>query len=221
MNGSPGGLTAHVVIRYPSLTVDVRLEVAPGEVVGVTGPNGAGKTTLLRAIAGLEAIDGGRIEIAGRVVDDPAASLHVPPARRRVGVLFQDHRLFPHLSAVDNVAFPLRAQGVERREARRRAAEWLGRVGLDGHDGHRPHQLSGGQSQRVALARVLAQGPDVLLLDEPLAAIDAASRAPLRAELARQLGAFAGPTVLVSHHDADLDALARRTLHMSAGQFTS
>jgi molybdate transport system ATP-binding protein len=211
-------LNARVVIRYPRLTIDVTLLVDAGEVVGVSGPNGAGKTTVLRAVAGLEAIDDGRIAIGGVVVDEPGAGLHVPPARRHVGLVFQDHRLFPQMTALENIAFGMRAAGVERPEARRRAQEWLDRVGLTGLADHRPGMLSGGQSQRVALARALAAEPDVLLLDEPLAAIDASSRDALRDELRRHLASFPGPVLLVSHLAADLEALTTRTIAMAEGR---
>src|SRR5205085_7876386 len=128
--------------------------------------------TILRALAGLQPIDRGRITINGRVVDDSAADVLVAPQDRRVGVVFQDYRLFAHLSALDNVAFGLRCRGTSRPEARRTAREWLERLDVADHAGHRPAALSGGQAQRVALARALATEPDVLLLDEPLAAID-------------------------------------------------
>ena len=125
-------LDATVQVARGSLELDVRLAVAPGEVVAVLGPNGGGKTTLLRALAGFEPLDGGRIVLDERVLDDPAADVLVEPRRRSCGLLFQDHLLFPHLSVLDNVAFGLRSVGVGRDEARRRAREWLAVVGLDG-----------------------------------------------------------------------------------------
>ncbi len=140
--------------------------------MAVVGPNGAGKSTLLRALAGLVPIERGRVLIDGQLVDDTASNLHLPPEDRHVGVVFQDHLLFANLSVLENIAFGLRARHVPRAEARRRAAEWLERVGLPEFAAARPRELSGGQAQRVALARALATEPALLLLDEPLAAVD-------------------------------------------------
>ncbi|MDQ1382650.1 MAG: molybdate transport system ATP-binding protein, partial [Actinomycetota bacterium] len=144
-----------------SLTAD--LSVGDGEILAVLGPNGAGKTTLLRALAGLLPIDEGRISIDGTVVDDPAADVFVPPERRPVGVVFQDYLLFEHLSALDNVAFGLREQGVRRADARNRAYQLLAEVGAQEWSDVRPNAMSGGQAQRVALARALATEPRLLL----------------------------------------------------------
>ena len=173
------------------LHVELDVEVADGEVLAVLGPNGAGKSTLLRVLAGLLAPDGGRVEVDGEPWDDVAAGVHLPPHRRRLGMVFQDHLLFPHLSVADNVAFGLRTRGAGRREARAVAAEWLARVELADLGGRRPGELSGGQAQRVALARALAGEPALLLLDEPLSALDARTRLTVRAELRRHLGEFA------------------------------
>jgi molybdate transport system ATP-binding protein len=211
-------LAASVVVRRGTLTVDVDLQVDDGEVLAVLGPNGAGKSTLLRVLAGLLPPDGGRVTVDGATWDDVAAGVHVPAHRRALGMVFQDNLLFPHLSVLDNVAFGLRTRGVRTALARARGAEWLARVGLDGLGGRRPGQLSGGQAQRAALARALAWEPAVLLLDEPLSALDARTRLTVRAELRRHLGQFGGSTVLVTHDPVDAMALADRVLVVEEGR---
>jgi len=213
-------LEAHVVRALGPLALDATLEVADGETVAVLGPNGSGKTTVLRCLAGLLPLDAGRVVLDGEVLDDPAAGVLVPPEQRPVGVVFQDHLLFPHLSALENVAFGLRARGTAKATARRRAAAWLERVGLGDHAGHRPDALSGGQAQRVALARALATDPRLLLLDEPLAALDARTKGQVRRELRDHLGGFAGMRVLVTHDPVDAYALADRVVVLEAGRVT-
>ncbi|SEN58799.1 ABC transporter ATP-binding protein [Nonomuraea pusilla] len=209
---SGGGLRARLVVTRPAFTLDVALEVAPGEVVALLGPNGAGKTTALRALAGLVALSpGGEISLDGR-------ALHAVPAERRpVGMVFQDYLLFPHLSALDNVAFGPRCRGASKAEARRAAAALLERVGLAAHAAARPRQLSGGQAQRVALARALAVRPRLLLLDEPLAALDAHTRLEIRSQLRRHLADFDGATVLVTHDPLDAMVLADRLVVVEEG----
>ena len=208
---------ARIVVGYPNLTVEVNLEADRGDIVGIVGPNGAGKSTVLRAIAGLQPLDDGRITIASTVVDDPSKGVLVAAAQRRVGVVFQDYRLFPHLSAQDNVAFGLRCRGMTRRAARSAALEWLERVDLIDHRDHKPAALSGGQAQRVALARSLATVPDVLLLDEPLTAIDPGARQRIREDVARYLHGFRGATILVSHDHDDIRALTTRAVVLAKG----
>ncbi len=211
-------LRARVVVRRPRVTLDVDLEVAPGEVVGLLGPNGAGKSTLLRALAGLVALDEGRTTLGARVLDDPASGTRVPPEERPVGMVFQDLRLFPTLSAADNVAFGLRARRVGRAAARHAAVAWLARVGLADRAGSRPAELSGGQAQRVALARALAPEPDLLLLDEPLSALDVATRAEVRRDLRAHLAAFAGPVLVVTHDPVDALTLTDRLVVLEGGR---
>ena len=201
-------LEARLVLAHEAFTLDIELVVGAGSVVALVGPNGAGKTTTLRAIAGLAPLQQGEIRIAGRIVDAPAQNTFVPPERREVGVMFQDYLLFPHLSAVDNVAFGLRARGVSRSDARVRGREWLARLDIADRADAKPAQLSGGQAQRVALARALAIAPEVLLLDEPLAALDAGARDEVRRDLARHLGDFPGAVVVVSHDPVDAAVLA-------------
>ena len=211
-------LEASIGLEVGALEVDVTLDVAPAETVAIIGPNGAGKSTVLRVLAGLLPIERGCISIDGEVVDDPVTGAFRPPERRSVGVVFQDYLLFPHLSALENVAFGLRARGAPRGDARRHAAEWLERVGLADHRAHRPGALSGGQAQRVALARALATAPRLLLLDEPLAALDAGVRAEVRRDLRRHLGSFTGMRVIVTHDPVDAYALADRVAVMDAGR---
>ena len=193
----------------------VGVEIEAG-VTAVVGANGAGKTTLGRAVAGLEALDSGRMVIGGRTVDEPARGCFIPAAERDVGFVFQDQRLFGHLRAVDNVAFGLRRQGTSRREARHRAAELLELVGLaPGLAKAQPAALSGGQRQRVAIARALAPGPSVLILDEPLASVDEIGRGELRAALTNP-----GPahTLLITHDPVDLRTMADRVLVLDEGR---
>jgi molybdate transport system ATP-binding protein len=205
-------------VRLDGFELDVDLRLEPGTTVAVVGPNGAGKTTLLRAVAGLRGIDEGRIELDGTVLDDPAAGRWVRAERRRAGVVFQDHLLFPHLDAVGNVAFGLRCAGRSRSAAEREAAAWLDRVGLADRAHARPDELSGGQAQRVALARALAPEPAVLLLDEPLAALDVTTRVEVRSDLRRHLAAFPGVRLLVTHDPVDVATLADRVVVLEAGR---
>ncbi len=155
------------------------LDINPG-VTAVIGPNGMGKTSLLRLIAGLEAIDSGRVGFDGEAVDEPATTTFIECHRRPVSMVFQDIRLFPHLHVIDNVAFPLRRRGASRQNSRRLAAGYLDQVGMAGSAPARPSELSGGQLQRVAIARALATEARLLLLDEPLSSIDEASKPAIR-----------------------------------------
>ena len=213
-------LSAEISLRLGTLELSLNLELEPGEVLALLGPNGAGKTTVLRTLAGLQSIDAGRIDLDGHVVDDPTSGVFVQPEHRPVGVVFQDLLLFPHLSILDNVAFGPRARGAARSSARAAAAGWIERVGMTAHAGSKPSATSGGQAQRVALARALATGPDLLLLDEPLAALDAASRATTRRDLRRHLAEFSGATVIVSHDPLDALALADRVVILESGSVT-
>ncbi|MPY93584.1 MAG: ATP-binding cassette domain-containing protein [Acidimicrobiia bacterium] len=213
-----GGLEARVALRLGTLDLDVALHVAPGEVLAVLGPNGAGKSTVLRALAGLAALEAGHVRIDGGALDDPGLGVWVPAERRPVGVVFQDYLLFPTQNVLDNVAFGLRARRMGRREAHRRAAELLERFGLTRYARQKPTALSGGQAQRVALARSLAVQPRLLLLDEPLAALDAATRTEVRRDLRDLLAGFDGMRVLVTHDPLDAYALADRVVVVEGGR---
>ncbi|HLQ61541.1 MAG TPA: ABC transporter ATP-binding protein, partial [Candidatus Acidoferrales bacterium] len=192
-------MSLHVKARLQLGTLDLELELAaePGEVVALLGPNGAGKTTLLKVLAGLQPLDAGRVELDGAVLDDPEQGAFVPPERRPVGFVFQDYLLFPHLSVLENVEFGLRSRRLP--EPRARALEWLRRVGLQELATARPAALSGGQAQRVGLARALATQPRLLLLDEPLAALDATTRAGVRRQVKQHLETFEGIRLVVTH----------------------
>jgi len=196
----------------------VEIHADPGETVAILGPNGSGKSTLFRCLTGLLPIDRGRISLGGEVVDDPGTDTFVRAEARPVGVVFQDYLLFPNMSALDNVAFGQRARRVPKGVARRAAMEWLERVGLADHAAHRPRELSGGQAQRVALARALATNPSLLLLDEPLAALDVGTRGLVRRELRRHLATFEGARLLVTHDPVDAFALADRVVILEDGE---
>lgn len=206
------GLSARLGVRRDGFRLDVEFDVAAGEVVALLGPNGAGKTTALRALAGLVRLDEGRIELDGRRLEG------LPPEARPVGMVFQDYLLFPHLSVLENVAFGPRSRGRSAKEARTAAAEWLERVGLSGFAQTRPKELSGGQAQRVALARALVGEPEMLLLDEPLAALDARTRLEVRSGLRRHLADFPGATVLVTHDPLDAMVLCDRLIVIEDGR---
>ncbi len=215
MNGS---LQAEVSLARRAFRLDVRVDVEPGEILAVLGPNGSGKSTLLRTLAGLLRCSAGRVAVGDAVWDDAQHGVFVPAVDRGVGLVFQDYRLFPHLSVRDNVAFSPHARGAARREARRQADDVLARLGLADLAERRPGELSGGQAQRVALARALASEPRLLLLDEPLSALDARTRLEIRSELRRYLSAFGGPTILVTHDPLEAMVLADRILVLEGGR---
>ncbi|MCS0600644.1 ATP-binding cassette domain-containing protein [Streptomyces sp. LP11] len=208
----PAGLDAHLVVDRGAFSLDIELTAAPGDVLALLGPNGAGKTTALRALAGLVPLTAGHLRLDGTPLE------RTPPESRPVGVVFQDYLLFPHLSALDNVAFGPRCHGASKSEARAQATEWLTRMGLADHTGAKPRRLSGGQAQRVALARALATSPRLLLLDEPLAALDARTRLEIRAQLRRHLNEFEAVAVLVTHDPLDAMVLADRLVVVEHGR---
>ncbi len=195
--------------------LDVALAVAPGRCLALVGPSGAGKTTVLRIVAGLLHPDAGRVACGDGVWLDVARGRDLPPERRQVGVVFQDYALFPHLSARDNVAFG--APGGARSDRRRRAQDALERLGAGALAAARPADLSGGERQRVALARALAREPRALLLDEPLAALDARNRTRAAHELQRTLAAAEIPVLLVTHDFAEASALAGEVAVLDQG----
>lgn len=210
------GLRAHVVVERSRFRVDVEIDADAGETVAVMGPSGAGKSTLLEALAGLVPLDGGEIAVVGRTVERAAVPrVRTPPMQRGVVLLGQDPRLFPHLSARENVAFGPRATGIPAAQARAEADAWLDRVGLGGTGARMPRELSGGEQQRVAIARALSASPRVVLLDEPLVALDPVTASAIRGMLREQL---AGTTTVAVTHDAgDAVALAERLFVIEAG----
>jgi len=203
------------VRRSDSFEVAVDLAIEPGETVALLGPNGAGKSTVVDAVAGHLAISEGTISLGDRVLDDGAATF-VAPELRNIGVVFQNYLLFDHLDVLDNIAFGLAVE-MPRREARQRARTWLEPMGLEQLADRRPSELSGGQAQRVALARALAPRPDLLLLDEPLAALDARTRHQVRRTLGAHLESYTGPRLLITHEPMDAFLLADRIVVMEDG----
>ncbi len=188
------------------------LTIAPGELLALLGPSGCGKTTALRILAGFQAATGGRVLVDGRDISD------VPAQRRKMGMVFQSYSLFPNMSALDNVSFGLRLRKVGAAERKRRAMDLLEMVGLASRAGHYPHQLSGGQQQRVALARALAVEPRVLLLDEPLSALDASVRLQLREQIRALQQRLSITTVFVTHDQDEALSIADRVAVMRAGR---
>ncbi|MDF2966667.1 MAG: molybdenum transport ATP-binding protein ModC [Nocardioidaceae bacterium] len=218
----PGPLDAHLVTAPPrgtgAFTLDVRLAAGVGEVVAVLGPNGAGKSTALRMLAGLHPLSAGHVRLGGRSLEEPGRSIRVPAQRRGVGLVPQESLLFPHLRVRDQVAFGLRHRGADRAEARRESTGWLERTGLGELADRRPSELSGGQARRVAIVRALAARPALLLLDEPLAALDVRAVLELRSFLRHHLAHVGVPTVLVTHDALDALVLADVVVVLDAGR---
>lgn len=202
------GLRADIGLTRGNFTFAVALSIEPGQTAALLGPNGAGKTTTVEALTGLVRLDSGRIELNGETLDEPNSGVFVPPERRGVGVVFQDMVLFPHLTALDNVGFGLRSLGTDKQTARRRAGEYLDRLGIGPLADRKPADLSGGEAQRVALARALIIDPGLLLLDEPLSALDVSSRVDLRRLLSDHLAGFSGPSLVITHDPAEAFMLA-------------
>jgi molybdate transport system ATP-binding protein len=203
----PGGAVIHADLRRPADHFSVTV---------LFGPSGCGKTTVLRCLAGLERPEHGRISFGNATWFDAAARVFLSPQRRGIGYLFQEYALFPHLTAAQNVAYGL--SGLPRAAQSQRVAEMLELFGLRGLSGRYPHQVSGGQQQRLALARVLARRPRLLLLDEPLSALDSPTREQLRPELRRLLAGFGVPVVLVTHDRIEAMSLADQLVIMDQGK---
>jgi molybdate transport system ATP-binding protein len=215
------GLDARIVASLSdAFRLDASLSIPPGTTAALLGPNGSGKSTMVAALAGLLPIDSGSIALDGEVFDDPGAGIFVPPEMRRVGVVFQDLLLFEHLDVIENVAFGLRSSGIGRSEAADRSRLWLERLGVGAMARRKPGDLSGGQAQRVALARALATEPALLLLDEPLSALDVAARADLRRTLGGHLAGFAGPRLLITHDPTEAFLLADEIHVIEDGEIT-
>ncbi|GAA2160833.1 molybdate transport system ATP-binding protein [Humibacillus xanthopallidus] len=219
MSGGGGaGLDARIALTRGTTEVDVALTAEPGQVIGVLGPNGGGKTTTVLALAGVLRLDSGHVRVDGGLWAD--STHHLEPEQRGVGLMLADSLLFPHLRALDNVAYGPRSRGVGRGAARARAHTELDRVGLADRAGAKPAELSSGQQARVALARALATDPALLLLDEPLSALDPDTRARTRSDLATRLAAYSGVTVLVTHDPLDALTLADHLVFVEDGRVT-
>ncbi len=215
--GPTSGLSGRVQVERGAFQLDVELTASAGGVLALLGPNGSGKSTLLLAVAGLVPLSGGHLELDGVVLDD-AGGRFVRPQRRRVGLMFQDYLLFPYLNVIDNVAFGPRSLGSSRTNAREAAHETLRLLRIDDLAQRKPESLSGGQAQRVALARALAADPKLLLMDEPLAALDAGTRREVRAELRRHLSVVGVATIMVTHDPVDAMVLADHLVVLEAGR---
>ncbi|MCY3577962.1 MAG: ABC transporter ATP-binding protein [bacterium] len=203
IHAAAGGFSIHAELNAPT-----------GSCTAIVGPNGAGKTTLIHALAGLIPLRQGKVVLAGQVVDDSAQGIHLPPDRRPIALHSQHNLLFPHLSVVDNVAFGPRCSGLGTRLARQQAEGWLHKLGLADLAHLRPAQLSGGQAQRVGLARAAACQPEVLLLDESLASLDAETRTDVRHLLAD----IQATRVLITHDPVETRVLADQLLVMEGGE---
>ena len=210
-----GRLSARVALHRGRFVLGAEITAEPGEVVAVLGPNGAGKSTLLAALAGLLRPESGEIRLGGRLLT--SGDTFVQPERRRVALMGQDPLLFPHLTSTENIAFGPRAQGVPRARARGTAHDWLRRLGLVEFADRKPAQLSGGQRQRIALARALAAEPELLLLDEPLGALDAQTAPEIRHVLRTWVRALGTTTILVTHDVLDAAMLADRVVVLAGG----
>jgi molybdate transport system ATP-binding protein len=210
-------LEADIKLRLSRLNLDAAFTVAPGEVLALLGPNASGKSTTLRALTGLLPLSGGRVTLDGTVLEDPAQHVRIPPEKRPISLMFQDYLLFPHMSALENVAFGLRSTGTDKKVAREKASQTLARLGLDGVAEAKPGSMSGGQQQRVAMARALVTDPKLLLLDEPLAALDVSTKTDVRRLLRDVLRQSSAANVLVTHDLLDAVALGDRMVVIENG----
>jgi len=211
-------LQVDVRARREGFVVEAAFDAKGGETLVMLGPNGAGKSTLVDALAGLLQPERGRVVLAGRTLDED--DVHVAASDRPIGVVFQKLLLLPHLTVLENVAFPLRARGERAEAARRKARDALERLGAGALAEKRPAELSGGEAQRVALARALVGEPGLLLLDEPLSALDVTSKTQIRALLRRELSTFGGVAVVVTHDPVDAMTLGERLVLVEDGRVT-
>ena len=210
-------LDADIQLRLSRLSLDVAFSVAAGEVLALLGPNASGKSTTLRALVGLLPLTGGRVVLDGTVLEDPAERVRVAPEKRPIALMFQDYLLFLHMSAVENVAFGLRCRGTDKKTAREKASQVLARLDLEAVAEARPGSMSGGQQQRVAMARALVTDPKLLLLDEPLAALDVSIKTNVRRLLREVLRQSNAANILVTHDLLDAVALGDRMMVIEDG----
>jgi iron(III) transport system ATP-binding protein len=210
----------NVTKKYESVVAlnDVSLKVKEKEIVSLLGPSGCGKTTLLRCIAGLEEINKGQIYISGSLVSDPAKKIFVPPEKRNIGFVFQNYALWPHMTVFDNIAFPLKVRKLPQEEIKKRVKKVLELVELEGLERRYPTQLSGGEQQRVALARSLVYEPQILLLDEPLSNLDAKIRERVRSELSILLRKVGITAIYSTHDQEEAFAICDKVVIMNEGR---
>lgn len=214
------GLHSHLVFERQDFRLDVRLDIDERQTVAVLGPNGAGKSTIVSLLGGLEALSAGSISLDGIVLDDPTNDTFVAPHLRDIGIVFQDYLLFEHLNVLDNVGFGADQRVNTKATVEAEARLWVSAMGLEGLEQRHPSQLSGGQAQRVALARALLPQPAMVLLDEPLAALDVESRASARQLLAKRLERFEGPRLLITHDPTEARLLADEIVVVENGRVT-
>lgn len=217
---APAALHAVIGVERSGFGLDIELSVEPGETVALLGPNGAGKSTAVLALAGLLPLDRGRVVLGERPIDDPDKGVFVPPEERGVGVVFQDYLLFEHLSVADNVGFGLVSRKVDRDLVDSKVADWLERSTLTSIADRKAGDISGGEAQRVALARALITEPDLLLLDEPMAALDARTKIEIRHGLADHLAGFPGPRLLITHDPTEAFLFADEIAIIEDGKIT-
>lgn len=214
-------LTAQVSHTFESgFTVDAAFDVPAGRTAALLGPNGAGKSTVVSVIAGIAPLKAGFITLGDRVLDEPDSGVFVPPADRRIGVVFQDALLFQHMDVQQNIEFGPKSVKRDPDQSRRLIELWIDRLDLDSLRKRRPSELSGGETQRVAIARTLVTEPELLILDEPLAAIDASARPRIRRILADFLDGFGGPAIVITHDPAEAFLLADDVLIIEDGRMT-
>jgi molybdate transport system ATP-binding protein len=205
--------TCQIKKTWSKFTLDVSFQIPPGKVTALFGPSGVGKSSTLRIISGLEKADEGAVSYGEEVWFDKAQGIHLPPQRRPIGFVFQDFALFPHLTVEKNVAY-----GIKEKRRLKEIKDFIALVGLSGYELHYPHQLSGGQKQRVALIRALARRPELLLLDEPLSALDWETRRQLQDDLKRIIREFYVTTIYVTHDVTEVYKLADYVIVLDLGK---